>query len=232
MCAQSLRDAAQCDALTSVCAIASRIEYHRREPRSSSRSPRRLVQRELPALARKVETSTSSSLPSRIEAPRADGSILQNIGLIQDLILGHKATNSGIVYLEDELYEFRAKPDGRTWSVYGSPVSPHVIPPVVWEHPDLRTPVRVPLRYHRSGHRISTIGRSTITVERRPRVRSSIAQTPLALTPYDPSPSPELVAAFPKTDILSAVSISGPHPTSDLCSSADLHMDRRTTSST
>ena len=61
------------------------------------------------------------------EAPRADGSIPQNIGLIQDLILGHKATNSGIVYLEDELYEFRAKPDGRTWSVYGSPVSPHVI---------------------------------------------------------------------------------------------------------
>ncbi|KZT70277.1 Metallo-dependent phosphatase [Daedalea quercina L-15889] len=49
----------------------------------------------------------------------------QNIGLVQDLIQGRKATKSGVVYLEDESYEFRARPDGRKWTVYGSPWSPY-----------------------------------------------------------------------------------------------------------
>ncbi|KAH9919681.1 uncharacterized protein B0H18DRAFT_1026667 [Fomitopsis serialis] len=53
---------------------------------------------------------------------RWHGMSKQNIGLIQDLIQGRRATKSGIVYLEDESYEFRAKPDGRKWTVYGSPV--------------------------------------------------------------------------------------------------------------
>ncbi|KAH9947182.1 Metallo-dependent phosphatase-like protein [Amylocystis lapponica] len=48
----------------------------------------------------------------------------QNIGLIQDLVQGHKSTRAGIVYLEDDRYEFRAKENGRIWSVYGSPWSP------------------------------------------------------------------------------------------------------------
>ncbi|TFY51838.1 hypothetical protein EVJ58_g10351 [Rhodofomes roseus] len=47
----------------------------------------------------------------------------QSIGLIQDLIQGRRAAKSGIVYLEDDHYEFCAKPDGRKWTVYGSPVS-------------------------------------------------------------------------------------------------------------
>ncbi|KAI0941226.1 hypothetical protein AcW1_005006 [Taiwanofungus camphoratus] len=46
----------------------------------------------------------------------------QNIGLIQDLVQGHKAMRAGIVYLEDETHEFQVKGGGKTWSVYGSPV--------------------------------------------------------------------------------------------------------------
>ncbi|KAH9833841.1 Metallo-dependent phosphatase-like protein [Rhodofomes roseus] len=49
----------------------------------------------------------------------------QSIGLIQDLIQGRRAAKSGIVYLEDDHYEFCAKPDGRKWTVYGSPWSPY-----------------------------------------------------------------------------------------------------------
>ncbi|KZT06465.1 Metallo-dependent phosphatase, partial [Laetiporus sulphureus 93-53] len=49
----------------------------------------------------------------------------QNIGLIQDLVQGHKAQRSGIVYLEDQSYEFKVKEEGRIWTVYGSPWSPY-----------------------------------------------------------------------------------------------------------
>lgn len=38
-----------------------------------------------------------------------------------DLLEGRKAKKAGIVYLEDESYAFEC--NGRTWSVYGSPVS-------------------------------------------------------------------------------------------------------------
>lgn len=49
----------------------------------------------------------------------------QNIGLIQDLVQGHKASRAGVVYLEDDVHQFQAKENGRTWSVYGSPWSPY-----------------------------------------------------------------------------------------------------------
>lgn len=35
---------------------------------------------------------------------------------------GDEARNAGVIYLEDELYEFQTKEGGRTWSVFGSPV--------------------------------------------------------------------------------------------------------------
>ncbi|THH29513.1 hypothetical protein EUX98_g4664 [Antrodiella citrinella] len=35
------------------------------------------------------------------------------------------ARQVGIVYLQEETYQFQVKPDGRTWSVYGFPWSPH-----------------------------------------------------------------------------------------------------------
>lgn len=46
----------------------------------------------------------------------------QSIGLIQDLVQGHKATKAGIVYLEDQTHSFQARENGRMWTVYGSPV--------------------------------------------------------------------------------------------------------------
>jgi len=37
---------------------------------------------------------------------------------------GPQAEKAGIVYLQDESYEFRAKENGKLWTVYGSPWSP------------------------------------------------------------------------------------------------------------
>lgn len=39
-----------------------------------------------------------------------------------ELLKGPKATDAGIVYLQDESFEFCTKPEGKKWSVYGSPV--------------------------------------------------------------------------------------------------------------
>lgn len=39
------------------------------------------------------------------------------------MLKGDYAKNAGIVYLQDERYEFRVREGGRMWSVYGSPVS-------------------------------------------------------------------------------------------------------------
>lgn len=38
------------------------------------------------------------------------------------MLKGDRAKQAGIVYLEDEQYDFKVKEDGRVWSVYGSPV--------------------------------------------------------------------------------------------------------------
>ncbi|KIK50900.1 hypothetical protein GYMLUDRAFT_50930 [Collybiopsis luxurians FD-317 M1] len=43
---------------------------------------------------------------------------------IIELLKGPKAKKANLVYLQNEEYSFRAKKDGRTWSVYGSPWSP------------------------------------------------------------------------------------------------------------
>ena len=41
---------------------------------------------------------------------------------IRELLVGPESKEAGLVYLEDEKYQFQVKPDGKTWSVYGSPV--------------------------------------------------------------------------------------------------------------
>jgi len=43
---------------------------------------------------------------------------------IRTLLLGKTAKEAGLVYLEDQKYEFQVKEGGRVWSVYGSPWSP------------------------------------------------------------------------------------------------------------
>ncbi|KAG6907200.1 hypothetical protein DXG01_009980 [Tephrocybe rancida] len=46
----------------------------------------------------------------------------QDRAKIIDLLTGPQAREAGIVYLQDSSHTFQTKPDGRTWSVYGSPV--------------------------------------------------------------------------------------------------------------
>ncbi|KAG8903598.1 hypothetical protein FRB99_002949 [Tulasnella sp. 403] len=43
---------------------------------------------------------------------------------ITELISGQETKEAGVVYLQDESYEFQAKEGGRRWTVYGSPWSP------------------------------------------------------------------------------------------------------------
>ncbi|KAF8146418.1 Metallo-dependent phosphatase-like protein [Mycena galopus ATCC 62051] len=49
---------------------------------------------------------------------------------VSELLSGPSAVAANIVYLQDQLYTFRARPGGREWSVYGSPRSPYVSPPI------------------------------------------------------------------------------------------------------
>ncbi|KAJ7698566.1 Metallo-dependent phosphatase-like protein [Mycena rosella] len=42
-----------------------------------------------------------------------------------ELLTGPRAVAANIVYLRDQEYKFRARPDGREWTVYGSPLSPN-----------------------------------------------------------------------------------------------------------
>ncbi|KAJ8521804.1 hypothetical protein ONZ45_g1540 [Pleurotus djamor] len=43
---------------------------------------------------------------------------------IQEILKGETARSNGVIYLQDEKFEFKVKEGGRTWSVYGSPWSP------------------------------------------------------------------------------------------------------------
>ncbi|KAA1466626.1 Metallo-dependent phosphatase [Dentipellis sp. KUC8613] len=48
----------------------------------------------------------------------------QDSDTILDLVIGEEAREAGIVYLDDESYEFQTRPGGRKWTVYGSPWTP------------------------------------------------------------------------------------------------------------
>lgn len=39
-----------------------------------------------------------------------------------DLLTGENARKAGLVYLQDASHEFKVRPEGRTWTVHGSPV--------------------------------------------------------------------------------------------------------------
>jgi hypothetical protein len=53
---------------------------------------------------------------------KADNCI-QDIKPIIQMLKGARAQRAGIVYLQDEKYEFKVHENGKLWSVYGSPVS-------------------------------------------------------------------------------------------------------------
>ncbi|KAK7059726.1 Metallophos domain-containing protein [Favolaschia claudopus] len=42
-----------------------------------------------------------------------------------ELLTGPQAKAANIVYLQDQEYKFRTRPEGREWTVYGSPLSPN-----------------------------------------------------------------------------------------------------------
>ncbi|KAJ7322972.1 Metallo-dependent phosphatase-like protein [Mycena albidolilacea] len=44
---------------------------------------------------------------------------------IAELLTGPRAVAANVVYLRDQEYKFRARPGGREWSVFGSPLSPN-----------------------------------------------------------------------------------------------------------
>ncbi|GLB45111.1 putative calcineurin-like phosphoesterase [Lyophyllum shimeji] len=48
----------------------------------------------------------------------------QDVEQILELLTGPRARAAGVVYLQDSSHTFQTKPNGRTWSVYGSPWSP------------------------------------------------------------------------------------------------------------
>ena len=50
---------------------------------------------------------------------------------VLELVRGPWAAQAGIVYLQDEKFEFRTKENGKLWSVYGSPVSSSVFSHVI-----------------------------------------------------------------------------------------------------
>ncbi|KAH9474535.1 Metallophosphoesterase domain-containing protein 1 [Psilocybe cubensis] len=61
---------------------------------------------------------------TKIRKPRPNVTRRLNRDKIMDMLKGKKARDAGLVYLEDEYYEFKIRDSGRVWSVYGSPWSP------------------------------------------------------------------------------------------------------------
>lgn len=108
-----------------------------------------------------------------------------------DMLKGPRAVKAGIVYLQDETYEFRTKENGKLWTVYGSPVCSSVFNHVHVLNLKLLLLLLVVSR-------ILQLGIQLRTRERRRYLNdSSFAKRSLRY-----HPSLELVSKFPKTDIL------------------------------
>ena len=45
--------------------------------------------------------------------------VTQDVQAVRQLLAGSQAREQNLIYLQDELFEFRAKDNGRLWSVYG-----------------------------------------------------------------------------------------------------------------
>ncbi|CAL1699956.1 unnamed protein product [Somion occarium] len=56
---------------------------------------------------------------------RWHGQEKEDVQAIRELLVGREAKASGLVYLQEEVFQFRTKENGRLWSVYGSPWSPY-----------------------------------------------------------------------------------------------------------
>ncbi|KAI0068635.1 Metallo-dependent phosphatase [Artomyces pyxidatus] len=48
----------------------------------------------------------------------------ENTSRVMEHVTGTKARNAGVVYLENGLHELQTRPNGRKWTVYGSPWTP------------------------------------------------------------------------------------------------------------
>jgi hypothetical protein len=46
----------------------------------------------------------------------------QDFEQIYEMLVGKRAKESGVIYLENQTAKFRVAPERREWSVYGSPV--------------------------------------------------------------------------------------------------------------
>ena len=46
----------------------------------------------------------------------------QDFEQIYDMLVGKRAKEAGVIYLENQTAKFRVYPERREWSVYGSPV--------------------------------------------------------------------------------------------------------------
>ena len=69
-----------------------------------------------------------------------------------ELLKGPRATKAGIVYLQDENYEFRTKENGKIWSVYGSPVCSSVFNHRICLKSNLNTSSTSGLQNFATGH--------------------------------------------------------------------------------
>ncbi|KAG5642908.1 hypothetical protein DXG03_001915, partial [Asterophora parasitica] len=109
----------------------------------------------------------------------------QDIDEILELLTGPRAQEAGLVYLQDSSHVFKVKPDGREWSIYGSPVSCDLFVATNTHMPIQWSPYffNWAFNYHREdgeGTRISVC-----------QLATDVFQTRIAL-----------IAKFPKTDIL------------------------------
>ena len=115
---------------------------------------------------------------------------IQDIKPIMQMLKGARAQKAGIVYLQDEKYEFKVHENGKSWSVYGSPVS---------TLSDLSSFQLVEGGWKFfSGVLNSLTGRSIMN-EKRPKVKSMF---PGSFYTCIDLKLLELISQFPKTDIL------------------------------
>ena len=116
---------------------------------------------------------------------------IQDIKPIMQMLKGARAQKAGIVYLQDEKYEFKVHENGKLWSVYGSPVS------TLSDLSSFQLFDEGASKFF-SGVLNSLTGHSIMN-EKRPKVRPMFPG--IFCTCIDLKLS-ELISKFPKTDIL------------------------------
>ncbi|KAG6811946.1 hypothetical protein H0H92_005110 [Tricholoma furcatifolium] len=69
--------------------------------------------------ASSLETMISHCIQNGMTVRMPDS--IEALAPILDLLTGPRAREAGLIYLQDASYEFQLHPNGRKWSVYGSP---------------------------------------------------------------------------------------------------------------